>query len=66
MPMEDFDVIFIFDIKLRKISVQINCTCIIITGKPINASDDVYMYFMGYEIPFKYFQQVFFSLSDQK
>ncbi|CAI4232485.1 unnamed protein product [Auanema sp. JU1783] len=43
VPIEDFET---------------NCTCILISGKPINASEDVFLYFMGYEFPLNLFSQV--------
>ncbi|KAK6023073.1 hypothetical protein OSTOST_11204 [Ostertagia ostertagi] len=43
VPIEDFEV---------------NCTCILISGEPINATDDVFMYFMGHQFPFYLFKQL--------
>ncbi|WKX93562.1 hypothetical protein Q1695_011103 [Nippostrongylus brasiliensis] len=43
LPLEDFEV---------------NCTCILIHGEPINATDDVYMYFVGHQFPLYLFRQV--------
>ncbi|VDL72479.1 unnamed protein product [Nippostrongylus brasiliensis] len=42
LPLEDFEV---------------NCTCILIHGEPINATDDVYMYFVGHQFPLYLFRQ---------
>lgn len=43
MPLEDF---------------QENCTCILLSDKPFNSSDEIFLYFSGYPIPLKYFKQV--------
>ncbi|KAK5966067.1 hypothetical protein GCK32_002576 [Trichostrongylus colubriformis] len=43
VPIEDFEV---------------NCTCILTSGEPINATDDVFMFFMGHQFPFYLFKQV--------
>ncbi|VDO53733.1 unnamed protein product [Haemonchus placei] len=44
LPIEDFEV---------------NCSCILISGEPINATDEVFMYFMGHQFPFYLFSQIF-------
>ncbi|CAJ0597198.1 unnamed protein product [Cylicocyclus nassatus] len=43
VPIEDFEV---------------NCTCILTAKEPINATDDVYMFFMGHQFPLYLFRQI--------
>ncbi|KJH41795.1 hypothetical protein DICVIV_12223 [Dictyocaulus viviparus] len=43
MPIEDFEV---------------KCTCILTSKQPINATDDIFLHFMGHEFPFYLFMQV--------
>ncbi|VDM56677.1 unnamed protein product [Angiostrongylus costaricensis] len=42
LPIEDFEV---------------NCTCILTSKEPIEATEDIFMFFMGHEFPFYLFKQ---------